>query len=202
MTRRSVVETAVARNATASSGPCPGLAAMRLKSPPAIAHSNFETAKELGWFEIERNGDPDSQLFSQIRNLHAQRIRNNPHRPQRDVPLSPLDSSNVRPVQTRTVRKFVLRPSLSSAQFPDSRPDCSARIRLPSGHRRALSNSSSASSVSCSAAGGWPAGFRTGAGSPMYVPLIRPPIQPRAAFAGVSFQPPSAASSPGNAWLQ
>ncbi len=75
-----------------------------------------------------------------IRNPDAQRIRNNPHRPQRDVPLSPLDSSNVRTVQARTVRKFLLRPSLNSAQFPDSRPKGSARICLPGGHRRALSN--------------------------------------------------------------
>jgi hypothetical protein len=111
-----------------------------------IAYSNFETAKELGRFEIECSGDPHSQPFNQIRNPDAQRIRDNPHRPQRHVPLSPLDRSNIRPVQTRAVRKFLLRPSLSLAQFPDSRPNCSARIRLPSGHRRALSNSSSASS--------------------------------------------------------
>jgi hypothetical protein len=95
---------------------------------------SFETAKELGWFEIECSGDLDSQPFSQIRNLHAQRIRNNPHRPQCYVPLSPLDRSNVCPVQTRAVRKFLLRPSLNLAQFPDSRPKCPARIHLPSGH--------------------------------------------------------------------
>jgi hypothetical protein len=83
----------------------------------AIAHSNFETAKKLGWFDLERSGDPDSQPFNQIGNPDTQRIRNNPHRPQRDVPLSPLDSSNVRTVQTRTVRKFLLRPSLTLAQF-------------------------------------------------------------------------------------
>jgi hypothetical protein len=54
---------------------------MRLRGPPVIDHSNFETAKKLGWFDLERGGDPDSQPFSQIRNPHAQRIRNNPHRP-------------------------------------------------------------------------------------------------------------------------
>jgi hypothetical protein len=36
--------------------------------------------------DLERSGDPDSHPFSQIRNPDAQRIRNNPHRPQRDVP--------------------------------------------------------------------------------------------------------------------
>jgi hypothetical protein len=112
-----------------------------------VAHSNFETAKVLGRFDLERSGDPDSQPFNQIRNPDAQRIRNNPHRPQREVPLSALDSSNVRTMQARTVRKFVLRPSLTLAQFPDSRPNCPGRIHLPSGHRRALSNSSSASSA-------------------------------------------------------
>jgi hypothetical protein len=105
---------------------------MRLSDPPVIAHSNFETAEELGWVDLECSGDPDSQPFSQIRNPHAQRICNSPHRPQRDVPLSPLDSSNVRPVQTRAVRKFILRPSSSLAEFPDFRPNCPARIRLPS----------------------------------------------------------------------
>jgi len=57
-----------------------------------------------------------SNVLSQIRNPDAQRIRNNPHRPQRDVPLSPLDSSNVRPVQTRTAREFLLHPPMVDFQ--------------------------------------------------------------------------------------
>jgi hypothetical protein len=58
MTRRSTVETAGCPKCDCtSSAACPALAAMRLSGPPAIAHSNFETAKELGWFDIERSGD-------------------------------------------------------------------------------------------------------------------------------------------------
>jgi len=35
------------------------LAAIRSNVPPVIAHSDFETAKELGWFDIESCGDLD-----------------------------------------------------------------------------------------------------------------------------------------------
>lgn len=35
------------------------LAAIRSNVPPGIAHSDFETAKEFGWFDIESRGDLD-----------------------------------------------------------------------------------------------------------------------------------------------
>jgi hypothetical protein len=35
------------------------LAAVRSNLPPAIAHSDFEAAKEFGWFDIESCGDLD-----------------------------------------------------------------------------------------------------------------------------------------------
>jgi hypothetical protein len=39
--------------------PYPALAAIRPNSPPAITHSRFEAAKELGRFDVESRGNLD-----------------------------------------------------------------------------------------------------------------------------------------------
>jgi len=84
----------------------------RLKNSFGSSVSSFRGPPTIFWEKLRRFdiecGDLDSQPFNQISNPDAQRIRISPHRPRRDVPLSALDSSDVRPVQARAVRKLLL----------------------------------------------------------------------------------------------